>query len=438
MKKSRKQTEAGFSLLELIIVMVLTLIIMASVFMLLRGTITTANNNYEMTGAQQGLRTSQEYLARDILTVGDGIKGIGLIWLPTRFVTDYLSARTAATLDPTNSGYVSIGSVLSDDNVPAGKIVPGAVPATTVKERSDRITLLTMDRTFSSIDLATADVSSNSGYITVPPLRFADFRVGEVYFLTNGIAGTFGTVTAVDNGTSRIYWANGDAYGLNRVGASGSMNSISAAGMSMSLMRVQIIHYFADADGRLVRRVFGVRQNGFIDNVVAEHLVTLDFRYVLKPDSTGTIFEQPKKQIDLSEANLVRMIEPSLSVETAYALQNNQKEQVDGITQVGVRNIQFLEAPVPMDSAGNTDLPNPGPTPVITPVPPPPPPPTPPTPTPVPTPIPSVTPTPIPTPVGTPAPTPTRTPTPIPTATPTPRPPTPTPIRTPTPGQGEG
>lgn len=440
MKKSLKHNrEAGFSLLELIIVMVLTLIIMGAAFMLLRGTITTANSNYEMTGAQQGLRISQEYLARDILTVGDGIKGIGLIWLPTRFVTDYLSARTASSIDPTNSGYVSIGAILSDDNVPAGKIVPGINPATTVKERSDRITLLTMDRTFASIDLAGADVSSNSGYINVPALRFADFRVGEVYFLTNGIAGTFGTVTALDAGSSRIYWANGDAYGLNRVGGSGSMNSISAAGMSMSLMRVQIIHYFVDNSGRLVRRVFGVRQNGFIDNVVAEHLVTLDFRYILKPDSAGTIFQQPKRQIDLSEANLVRMIEPSLSVETAYPLQqNNQKEQVDGITQIGVRNIQFLEAPVPMDSAGNTDLPNPGPTPVITPVPPPPPPPTPPTPTPVPTPTPSITPTPVPTPVGSPVPTPTRTPTPVPTRTPTPVPPTPTPVRTPTPGQGEG
>ena len=110
MNKSQKQNaNAGFSLLELIIVMVLTLIIMGAAFTLLRGTITTANTNFEMTGAQQGLRISQEYLARDILTVGDGIKGVGLIWLPTSFVTGYLSARSATSIDPTNSGYVSIG-----------------------------------------------------------------------------------------------------------------------------------------------------------------------------------------------------------------------------------------------------------------------------------------------------------------------------------------
>jgi hypothetical protein len=42
------------------------------------------------------------------------------------------------------------------------------------------------------------------------------------------------------------------------------------------------------------------------------------------------------------------MIEPAISVETAYALQDEQKRQVEGTTQVGVRNIQFLKAPVPI------------------------------------------------------------------------------------------
>jgi prepilin-type N-terminal cleavage/methylation domain-containing protein len=432
MNKSRKQTNAGFSLIELIIVMALTLVIMAAAFALLRGTIITANNNYEMTSAQQGLRISQEFIARDILTVGDGIKGIGLIWLPTRFVTDNLSSRNASALDPTGSGFVSIGAIISDNNVPAGRNVPGSVPPTTVKERTDRLTLLTTDRTFPSIDLATADVSANSGYINVPAVRFADFRAGEIYFLTNGIAGTFGTITSLDGGNNRIYWANGDSFGLNRVGSAGTMNSVAGARMPMTLMRVQIVHYFVDASDRLVRRVFGVRENGFIDNVVAEHLVTLSFRYILKPETSGTIFQQPKDEINLADAAIVRMIEPSLSVETAYNLQSGQPGQVEGMTQVGVRNIQFLEAPVPMDIYGNTNLPNPGPTPAITPTPAPPPPPT---PTPVPTPVPSVTPTPIPTrtPVPTATPVPTRTP--APTRTPVP---TATPVRTPTPGQGEG
>jgi hypothetical protein len=136
-----------------------------------------------------------------------------------------------------------------------------------------------------------------------------------------------------------------------------------------SLRRVNIINYFVDADSRLIRRVFGVQNAGFIDSVIAEHIVTLQFRYILEPSADGTIFEQPISSLQPNQASRVRMIEPNISVETAYALQDGQKRQVEGTTQVGVRNIQFLKAPVPVDAQGNSRLLNPGPTPEITPPP---------------------------------------------------------------------
>ena len=101
--------------------------------------------------------------------------------------------------------------------------------------------------------------------------------------------------------------------------------------------------------------------------MIAEHLVELQFRYILKPPGDGTIFEQPKNIFDLDEATSVRMIEPRIVAETAYPLMDGQKHQVEGTTQLSVRNIQFLEAPIPQDRDGNTQLPNPGPTPQITP-----------------------------------------------------------------------
>src|SRR5215213_8121561 len=125
---SEKNNQAGFSLLELMIVMVLMLIITATVFSLLRGTIITANANYEMTDAGQGLRNSQEFLSRDILSAGDGLKGIANVWVPTAFVTKYLTTQTATMLDPTNTGFISLGAVVSDDNVAAGTRIPDSSP----------------------------------------------------------------------------------------------------------------------------------------------------------------------------------------------------------------------------------------------------------------------------------------------------------------------
>ena len=344
------------------------------------------------------------------------------------FVTDYLSARPAADLDPTNRGFVSIGAVLSDDNVPAGVNVRGANPPTTVLVPSDRLTMLAVNSNFAAIDIAVGGSNRNTGEITIPPARIADFSVGEIYYITSGGTGAFGTVTTIDTAANQIVWSEGDAFGLNRFGSTGSLGVGTNNGSSpSSLRRVNIIHYFVDAAGRLIRRVFGVQGSGFIDSIVAEHLTTLQFRYILKPSATGVIFDQPKRQIQLLEASLVRMIEPSLSAETVYPLQDGQKRQVEGLTQIGVRNVQFLESPAPVDLQGNTDLTDPGPTPQLTPTPTPPPPPT-----PIPSPTPSRTPT-------IPTPSPSRSPTPTPVPTPTPAlTPVPTPTPPPTPSNGDG
>src|SRR5213596_962308 len=112
-----KNNQKGFSMMELLIVMVLTLIILTSVFSLMRSAITTANANFEMTSATQGLRNAQEYITRDILVAGDGLRGLANIWLPTAFVAGNLTARPASTIDPSNQGFLNMGMIVSDNNV---------------------------------------------------------------------------------------------------------------------------------------------------------------------------------------------------------------------------------------------------------------------------------------------------------------------------------
>jgi prepilin-type N-terminal cleavage/methylation domain-containing protein len=438
-----RKNQSGFSMIELIVVMVIIMIIMAATFSLMRSTITTANANYQMTDATQGLRNAQEFLTRDILTAGDGLKGIANIWLPTDFVKKYLTARPVSELDPDSRGYLSLGAILSDNNVPAGTAVLGLNPATTVLSPTDRISLLSVDTNFPIIDVPAGASNYNTGRINIPASRIGDFSAGEIYYISSGGTGAFGTVTSVDPASNAIYWANGDPLALNRTGGTGMLASATNFGTSpATLKRVQIIHYFVDADGKLIRRVFGVQDAAFTDSVIAEHLISLQFRYVKKPSEAGTlILSQPVEQLAMDELSLARMIEPSVMVETAYPLQDGIKHQVEGTSQIGIRNVQFLEAPVPQDREGNTDPPVTGPVPVVTPVPPPPPPP------PPPTPVPSPTPTPVPTPIPSPTATPVRTPTPVPTATPvrtptpvpTPVPSTPTPTPTPTPRpKGDG
>ncbi len=433
MRETRsKKNQAGFSIAELLVVIILLLIVVSAAFSLLKGTIRTANTNYKLTSAGQEFRISQEMLNRDILRVGDGLSGISNIWLPTQFATQYLTSRSSAAIDPTNSGYVSVGSTLSDDNVPSGTNVSGTTPSTTVLENTDRLTLLATDTSFAPIDLPINSTQYWTGRINIPAARINEFSAGEIYYISSGGTGVFGTVTSVNTGSNYISWSDGDALNLNRVGWTGNLAVGTRRNTDNStLKRVNIVHYYVDAQGRLVRRSFGVQGVPYVDSVISEHLVDLQFRYILKPSVAGTILNQPISQLLLSDAPLVRLIEASATVETAYPLQDGKKHKIEGSARIGVRNVQFLEAPVPKDSSGNTQLPNPQPAPQITPVP---------TPTPTPTPTPPPTPTPSPTatpvPTATPTPTPTPSVTPTPTATPTPtRTPTPTP--TPTPGNGD-
>lgn len=351
----KRKSQDGFSLMEMMIVLVMLMIILSAVFSLLRGTIKTSNTNYELTSAAQGLRNAQEFLNRDILTLGDGAKNTTNILLPTEFVTNYLTARSPAEIDPANRGFVSSSVVISDKNVPANTMIPGTNPSTSVLTATDRISFLTEDRTFLPIQIAPEMVDANNGSVIVPTVLTANFQAGEIYFISNGVTGTFLTITSVNAGTGTLLMQNGDALGLNQTGTAGSLWTVKNAEMPMNLMRVQLINYFVNAEQHLVRRVFGVAGSGFVDSVVSEHVVNLKFRYMLRPDSENGILKQPLSDFNLNDAASVRMIEPFVEVETAYPLQDGNKHKVNAVTQLAVRNLQFTEAPVPQDRFGNTD-----------------------------------------------------------------------------------
>lgn len=382
--------------------MVLMIVITGMVFSLLRGTLFTANANYEMTDATQGVRNSQEFITRDVLSAGDGLRGLANIWIPTAFATRFLTARNASAIDASNRGYVSLGAVVSDNNVPAGTAIAGSDPASNVKERSDRLTVLAVDPNFTARSLPAGWTDFATGAVWIPGGDLSEFNVGEVYFISDGVNATFGMITRKDEADWALYWEAGDPLGLNRTGNTGGLAAATNRNANpTTLSRVQMIQFFVDAGGKLIRRVFGVKNAPYADSVIAEHVFNLQFRYILKPSGNGTlIFDQPKDQLEIGDHTRVRMIEPWVIVETAYPLQNGEKEQTDGRTRIAVRNVQFNEAMIPRDSQGNTTLPNTGPTPYVTPTS---------SPTPLPLTMPSSTPTPAPTP------TPTRTPTPSPT-----------------------
>jgi hypothetical protein len=331
------------------------LIVIGAVFELMRDSMKTSHATLEMTDAQEGVRTGQEYITRDLINTGDGLNSIKRIRVPETFVTNYLTLNPIT--DPAPSGTMTLGLIVSDNDVPANTTVLGAAPAATVRATpflTDRITILQMElpENFIPITVAIGALTPADGFASVSPADIDRFSIGEIYFITSGEGGVFATVTDVRGaGTPNpfVVFGAGDPYGLN---SEGQMNFITAGvTVPTSICRMKAIHYYINSNGLLMRRVFGVKGDGFSESVIAEHAVSLQFRYFLNlRDGDGNIV-QPAAQLTTSdEQDWTRQVEVTLTVETPHALQDGQSQKISMTTSTSIRNLQFGRALQPSAS----------------------------------------------------------------------------------------
>jgi prepilin-type N-terminal cleavage/methylation domain-containing protein len=343
-----KNGERGFSLVEVMIAIVVMTIVVGAIFALLRDSMKTSNATLELTDAQEAARIGQEYINRDLVNTGDGLNSINNISVPQNFVTNYLTQ--APVIDPATPGIINLGLINSDDDVAANTLVLGTNPAVQVRSTpylTDRITILQLERpaVFTPITLAAGALTPVDGVAAISPLDINNFREGEIYFITSAVGGIFATITRRDNvGTatpSLVFGA--DVYGLNSVA---QLNAITAgATLPISICRMKVIHYYINSDGLLMRRVFGVRNAGFNESVIAEHAVSLQFRYFLNLRDPGGNVVQPTAQLLTSKEQVeTRQVEVTLTVETPHSLQNGKPQQISMTTSTSVRNMQFRQS----------------------------------------------------------------------------------------------
>jgi hypothetical protein len=247
------------------------------------------------------------------------------------------------------SGVVNLGILSSDNNLPASTTVLGSNPSAVVRTGTDRQTLLQIDPAFVPLALPstpTASINSSGSTITVSASDIGRFTVGEIYFITSTLGGTFGTITAKSTSSRTLTFATGDTYGLNLTGTGGHIKAISSSGtLATSLMRMKIIHYYVNSNKLLVRREFGIPGGGFRDSIIAEHVLNVQFNYSLNiVDGNGNV-AQPTGTITNTEQRLaVRQVEVTITVESPRAIQNGLQPTLSGTTSTSVRNMQFRQA----------------------------------------------------------------------------------------------
>jgi len=317
-QRGKTNSEAGFSLMELMVSLMVMLIIGGAAFSLMRSSMRVSITSFELTDAQESVRIAQEYINRDLLNAGDGLNSLSNIKVTSAFVSNYLSKNPG--LDVSH-----LGILTSDNDCPAGVAVPQTTPAVTVRSSpllTDRISILARDTNFTTITPVSIDATGAN--ITLRAGDEVNFAVGEVYFLTSSAGSTFCTVRAINGaGTSTptLNFASGDVFGLNVPGVSGvGLIRTIADGGATAIQRMQIIQYYVNSNGLLVRRVFGVKGSGFTEATIAEHITSLQFRYILKTtDASGNVV-QPVAQMSSTQQTDARQVEVTVTAETAHSI----------------------------------------------------------------------------------------------------------------------
>lgn len=340
----RKNIERGFSILELLVAIVVMMIVLTAVFALMRDSAISSTATLEMSDGQESSRTAQEYINRDLINVGDGLNGVNPIRVPQAFVQNYLTVNPIT--DAATPGIINLGLITSDDNVPVNTTVPGTLPATNVRPTTDRISILQMDQNFTPITLPAIAIDFNTGVVAVAPSDIARFSIGEVYFFISSRGSMFATITDRQNVAGpnpTLVFSPGDTFGFNSVGALSQFDVITGSGaVPTSLCRMKIVHYYVNANGLLMRRTFGVRNAGFIESPIAEHVVGMNFRYFLNMRDVNDNMLQPAAQLTTAqEQTETRQVEVSITVETVHPLPNGQRQQMTSTTSTSVRNMQF-------------------------------------------------------------------------------------------------
>ncbi len=331
--QQRFQNQRGFSLVELLVAMAITIIVMAAAMMMFIKSLDTNDMTMLIAEMQANARAGTNALAQDINQAGTGINWGGYTLASGGGAENF--GNNATYMNPNN--FYTVPASAGPPATPATNVMYGITPVdgggpaikgpanngTGTPVQMDGINLVYADPILSSHDPTVsnwttppapgptvADAGANititmpNGMLPAVNDNNSGIRIGDVLTLGNSVVGVVSNVTP--GPPAVIMLSPGDPYNLNQFGLSGSVRSLSSTFPTtggaypnpVSVMRLYVITYFLqglDAAGnpvtkanvpaqavdfRLMRQV-----NQQAATIVAEHINYLQFSYDLG-DST--------------------------------------------------------------------------------------------------------------------------------------------------------
>jgi prepilin-type N-terminal cleavage/methylation domain-containing protein len=335
----------GFSLVELMVTMTITMIIMAGAFRVFQDARTAVTAGSTLAATTQDLRAAVNLVSRDLIQTGRLLPQGGIA---TPSGTGALSIKR-----PGPPGTDLSFPVTFDNHLPS--ICPGPDLGPVINGvATDLVTTVYVDDTLdlNQFDFVKFPTGGDGSQMTVNAgTNINDaatgIRAGDLIYFSNGLGSAVQTVSSVQGQV--VYFATGDAFRLNqRTAPAGTILNLSTGSASsrtwtnVSGFRILMITYYIDTvtrpgQFRLVRRIgFGPAR------LIATGIENLQATYDIRDDNDNPT-NQPDA-VDPNDPSQIRKVNLFISGRSALPLSPNRGPlRLSIATQVSLRAMSFFK-----------------------------------------------------------------------------------------------
>jgi prepilin-type N-terminal cleavage/methylation domain-containing protein len=259
--------QAGFTLVELMVSMGITLVVMGGTLAALNDAFGAAESANSIIGLNNNLRIGVDLIVRDLLQVGQG--------LPTGRTVQVPNGDGALRIQrPRPVGSACTEWPADTVSIPAVTPGPGCGPIVNGVP-TDMVTTMAVDSVLDAVPVASFDVAGRAATISLPAQAAGgvdisngdgdDVRTGDLLMFTKGSVSALAYVTSVDGGQT-VTFAAGDPMNLNQSAEAlnGTVDDLATmaptAANSARASRIRLITYYLDntldaTTPRLIRHV---------------------------------------------------------------------------------------------------------------------------------------------------------------------------------------
>jgi prepilin-type N-terminal cleavage/methylation domain-containing protein len=353
MQRSTNRSQHGFTMIELLIAMAVTVVIVTAAVMMFTSSVQSSSRSLKYSEIQTEARAALSQITRDLSQAGTGVPLNGIP----------IPSLIAGGVDPnfacdSNQCYTALDVPFTQGLL--YKVTPGNTIGPTISEASDAIKVVYVDPTLNWSAFQAAVINPNGGSLTMPVATLpaptdpaVGVTVGDVMLLQNAYGAAIGVVTSV---AGSVITFGSDPLNINQLAApSGNIKALATPGTNPAtypptqVSRLVMVTYFiqpfvgpSGPDARIMRQV-----GAHAPIPIAEHIEDLKFTYDIVDPITNALTSNSLNAVTgvppVSQPNQIRKVNISVTARAVRPEPNGDFFRINLTTSIGPRNLSFRD-----------------------------------------------------------------------------------------------